>query len=340
MNEMVLGPAAATGAGVNGSGRSHAETLTVVVTAIRHVTPIIKEFTLRRPDGGELPAFAGGCHVVVVMEAGSRKFHNPYSLLSSPRDLSEYRIAVRKLDDGRGGSCFMHEQVKVGTTLQIAHPVNLFPLAHLARRHILIAGGVGITPMLAMIDDLRHGDVPYELHYAVRGPGHDHYGLRLKEIEGDRVHLYYDSRGELMKFAEVLADRPLGTHVYVCGPEGMIEGVVSAAHALGWADSHIHFEKFSAPPVGEPFEVFLARSKLVVHVPSELSLLEAMEAAGVDAPYLCRGGVCGQCETAVLDLDGELLHNDHYLSDEDKKAGTKIMPCVSRARCSRLVLDR
>jgi ferredoxin len=120
----------------------------------------------------------------------------------------------------------------------------------------------------------------------------------------------------------------------------LIETIARAARAAGWAASHVHSEQFTAPPVGEPFDVYLARSRLTVHVPPGQSLLEAVEAAGVDAPYLCRGGACGQCETDVLELEGELVHNDDWLSNEEKAGGRKIMPCVSRARCTRLVLDR
>jgi ferredoxin len=119
----------------------------------------------------------------------------------------------------------------------------------------------------------------------------------------------------------------------------MINHVIATARSCGWPDSHIHWEQFSAPPVGDAFEVFLARSNLSVHVPPDQSLLESIEAAGVEVPYLCRGGVCGFCHTRVLELDGELLHNDHFLSDADKAKGTSIMPCVSRAHCKRLVLD-
>ncbi len=120
----------------------------------------------------------------------------------------------------------------------------------------------------------------------------------------------------------------------------MIEAVRSAAKRIGWPDSHIHSELFSVPPVGKPFDVILARSGITVHVPAERSLLEAIEAAGVDAPYLCRGGACGECATVVQDVAGELIHNDHWLSDEEKASGKKIMPCVSRATCTRLVLER
>lgn len=318
----------------------HAETFPVEVARIEQVTPFIREFTLRPVGAGELPPFSGGCHIVVVMRAGNRTFRNPYSLMGSPRDLTSYRIAVRRHDRGRGGSLFMHREVQVGTRLEIAHPVNLFPLAKLARKHILIARGVGITPMMAMIDDIHEGPVPWELHYALRESGHDYYGLSLRKLAGDRIHLYYDSAGEIPDVGQILSNQPLGTHVYTCGPATMIEAVAQAARDGGWSGSHIHSEQFAAPPVGEPFDVYLARSGLTVHVPAERSLLEAIEAAGVDAPYLCRGGACGQCETDVFELDGELIHNDHWLSDAAKASSRKIMPCVSRARCTRLVLDR
>ena len=317
-----------------------AATIPVEVAAIAPVTPLIRQFTLRPVGGGELPPFAGGCHVIVVMHGRDRTFRNPYSLMGSPRDLTSYQIAVRRHDQGRGGSLFMHQQVQVGTRLDVAPPVNLFPLVKLARKHMLVAGGIGITPMLAMIDDLRSSQVPWELHYGVRGPGHDYFGRQLQASHGDRIHLYDAAAGHTPDFGRILADQPLGTHVYTCGPGGMIAAVEQAARAAGWAGSHIHAEQFTVPPVGVPFDVHLARSHLTVHVPPERSLLEAIEAAGVDAPYLCRGGACGQCETDVLALDGELLHHDNWLSDEDKGSGKKIMPCVSRARCTRLVLDR
>jgi ferredoxin-NADP reductase len=316
---------------------SHAATIPVEVTAVEQVTPLIKEFTLAAVAGAELPAFSGGSHVIVVLRRKDRTFRNPYSLMSSPPERGRYRIAVRRHDDGRGGSLYLHEQVRVGTRLEISHPVNLFPLARLARKHILVAGGVGITPMTAMIADLHDGRVPWELHYVVRGPEHDYFGRQLLE-GGGPVHLYYGSAG--LDLGRLLAGQPLGTNVYTCGPAGMIESVARAARAAGWADSHVYHEEFTAPPLGQAFDVQLARSDLTVHVPPGRSLLEAIEAVGVHPPYLCRGGVCGECETDVLDLEGELIHNDHWLSAEQKAGSRKIMPCVSRARCTRLVLDR
>jgi len=318
---------------------SGSQTLAVEVTAIEQVTPLIKHFTLAAADGGPLPAFSGGSHIVVVMRGALRTHRNPYSLLSSPQRLETYEIGVRRMDESRGGSHYLHDKVGVGSRLDIAHPVNLFALHKMARKHLLIAGGIGITPFLAQLEDLHGGDVPYELHYSVRSPEHGAFAQRVRERIGARLHLYCDSEGQSIDYDGILSAQPLGTHVYVCGPAGLIDRVVATARRHGWTGSHVHWEQFSAPPVGEAFDVYLARAQIKVHVPPDSSLMESIEAAGVEVPYLCRGGVCGFCQTRVLELDGELVHNDHFLSDADKARGSSIMPCVSRARCRNLVLD-
>jgi dimethylamine monooxygenase subunit B len=259
--------------------------------------------------------------------------------LGVPAQLETYEIAVRRMEQSRGGSHFMHDSVSVGSTLEIAHPVNLFGLSKIGRKHILIAGGVGITPILGQMEDLHQDGVPYEIHYSVRSPDHAAFLSRLQQRAADRLKVYYDSSGHAIDFDGLLSTQPLGTHFYVCGPAGMIELVVAKARAWGWPESHIHWEQFSAPPAGEAFDVHLAKSRVDVHVVPDQSLLESIEAAGVEVPYLCRGGVCGFCRTDVLELDGELIHNDHYLSDEEKASGRVIMPCVSRARCKKLVID-
>ena len=318
---------------------SGGQTLDVVVTAIEPVTPLIKHFTLARPDGAPLPAFSGGSHIIVVMRGPNRVYRNPYSLLSAPQDLGSYEIGVRRMEESRGGSHYLHDVVKVGDQLEIAHPVNLFALDKIARKHLLIAGGIGITPFMAQIEDLRGGPVPFELHYSVRSPDHAAFSARLAARAPGRVHLYYDSERRFIDFEGLLSNQPLGTHVYVCGPAGFIGKCLETAKACGWAGSHIHWEQFAAPPAGDAFEVTLAKSGKTVTVPTDSTLLEAIEAAGVEVPYLCRGGVCGFCQTKVVECDGELLHHDHYLSDDEKARGKAIMPCVSRARAQRLVLD-
>jgi len=318
---------------------SHADTLSVRVVAVEQVTPQIKHFRLAAVDGSRLPAFSGGSHIIVVMRDVDRVHRNPYSLLGVPAQLETYEIAVRRMEQSRGGSHFMHDSVQVGSTLEIAHPVNLFGLSKIGRKHILIAGGVGITPILGQMEDLHQDGVPYEIHYSVRSPDHAAFLARLQDRAAGRLNVYYDSSGQAIDFDGLLSTQPLGTHFYVCGPAGMIEAIVGKAREWGWPQSHIHWEQFSAPPAGEAFDVHLGRSHLDVHVVPDQSLLESIEAAGVEVPYLCRGGVCGFCRTDVLELDGELIHNDHYLSDEEKASGTVVMPCVSRARCRKLVLD-
>jgi dimethylamine monooxygenase subunit B len=318
---------------------SHADTLRVRVVAVTQVTPLVKHFKLASASGGPLPPFSGGSHIVVVMAGANRVYRNPYSLLSSPAELDHYEIGVRRMEESRGGSHFMHDEVRVGSVIEIAHPVNLFPLDKIARKHLLVAGGIGITPIMAQLADLHPGTVAYELHYAVRSPEHAAFLEELEQREPGRVNMYYDSAGEHIDFDELLSQQPLGTHLYVCGPAGLIKIAVDVARAWGWPDSHVHWEQFSAPPAGEAFDVHLAKSNLDVHVVPDLSLLESIEAAGVEVPYLCRGGVCGFCRTDVLELDGQLIHNDHYLSDEERASGKVIMPCVSRARCKKLVLD-
>jgi dimethylamine monooxygenase subunit B len=318
---------------------SHADTIPVRVVAVEQVTPHVKHFRLASVSGSPLPAFSGGSHIVVVMTAASRIYRNPYSLMSSPSQLDRYEIGVRRMEDSRGGSHFMHDEVRVGSVIDIAHPVNLFPLDKIARKHLLVAAGIGITPIMAQLADLHAGTVPYELHYAVRSPEHAAFREQLEQREPGRFTMYYRSAGQRIDFMELLSHQPLGTHLYVCGSGSLINNARGAARECGWPDSHVHWEQFSAPPAGEAFDVHLARSALDVHVVPDQSLLESIEAAGVEVPYLCRGGVCGFCRTSVLELDGEIIHNDHYLSDEEKASGKAIMPCVSRARCKKLVLD-
>jgi len=312
--------------------------LNVKVAEIEQVTEVVKRFSLVDVNGEKLPSFSGGSHIVVAMDINGRTHRNPYSLMSSPEKTDSYNIAVRKQEYSRGGSVFMHEQITVGTELQITYPANLFSISKLGRKNILIAGGIGITPFMSQIVDLNRLGTEYEMHYAYRSPEHGAFSDQLIEMCGEQVHFYIESEGQKLDFMTLLAKQPLGTHVYVCGPEPMVDALVAAARELGWPEKHIHNEQFSAPQAGAPFKVKLAVSDIEIEVPSELSMLEAIEAAGVDAPYLCRGGACGQCEVEVLQCDGQIMHNDHYLTDAEKNNGKKILPCVSRANCQNMVI--
>lgn len=311
--------------------------LAVTVSDVTPVTDLITRFTFR-PLTGTLPTFSGGAHIVVELQDGATPRLNPYSLMSSPLDTSAYSISVRRDDAGRGGSRFLHAHVRPGDRLTISYPVNLFSLDLRARKHLMLAGGIGITPFLAQTAQLAAENGVFELHYAARSASQAAYADTLAAQYGRRVTLYCDDQGQQIPLERLLTSQPLGTHLYVCGPAGMIDWVRQTAHRLGWPVGSVHYEHFAAPQPGAPFDVTLALSGKTLHVAGNQSLLEAIEAAGIDPPYLCRGGVCGQCETNVLACDGQLLHADHWLADADRT--TKIMPCVSRFTGKTLVLER
>ncbi len=312
----------------------------VTVAEVVEVNELVKRFCFKRGDGELLPTFSGGAHTVVEMRDGDITRLNPYSLMSDPRDRSAYTISVRRDDQGRGGSLFMHKTVKAGDKMVLSYPVNLFSLDLRARKHLMIAGGIGITPFLAQIKQLSAMNGHFELHYSARTAALGSYVDELTEQHPANVHIYYDDQKQVIDLVNLLDGQPLGTHLYVCGPKGMINWVCKTAAAQGWPAEAIHYEEFLAPQSGVPFRVTLAKSGKVVAVGEHQSLLEALEAAGVDAPYLCRGGACGQCETDVVSHDGKFVHRDHWLTDDQKACGDKIMPCVSRFEGRSLVLDR
>ncbi len=314
--------------------------LRVRVAEVVPVNGLITRFRFESLDGSELPAFSGGAHTVVEMDDHGVRRLNPYSLMSDPADRSGYEISVRRDDAGRGGSLYMHRHVRVGMEMGISYPVNLFPLDTRARKHLMIAGGIGITPFLSQIAQLRQFGGRFELHYAARSRELCAYMDRLTGAHPAQVHLYFDEEKQAIDLGRVLATQPIGTHLYVCGPKGMINWVLSTAEAMGWPKLALHHEEFLAPGTGLPFTVELAASAKTITVGTTQSLLEAMEAAGVDAPYLCRGGACGQCETNVHKCDGTILHRDHWLSPEEQASNQKIMPCVSRFEGKTLVIDR
>jgi len=260
--------------------------------------------------------------------------------MSDPEDRAGYEISVRRDDLGRGGSLFMHRHVTPGIEMTLSYPVNLFALDNRAKKHLMIAGGIGITPFLAQIRQLSHLGGKFELHYSARSKPLGAYMDRLTEAHPTQVHCYFDELKQTIDLKQVLQNQPIGTHLYVCGPKGMIAWVLSTAESMGWPKQALHSEEFIAPGTGLPFTVELAASGKTITVGPTQSLLEAMEAAGVDAPYLCRGGACGQCETNVLKCDGTILHRDHWLTPEEQAANTKIMPCVSRFEGKTLVIDR
>lgn len=308
----------------------------VEVASICQVAPTIREFTLEA-IGDELYPFSPGAHVVVEMPSAKKIYKNAYSLLSDPADTNRYRIAVRLQEASRGGSIYMHEQVKVGDQLLISPPSNLFSPFWLAKKHLMLAGGVGVTPFMSYIPEMLRRNTDFELHYMYRSLQTGAYKNELSEQLGDKYFGYDSDRHTRCDVTELLSQQPLGTHIYICGPESLIQAVEEAAQTLGLPASVIHSEEFAAPKPGMSFIAEIKSSGQQVEVSAEDSLLEALEASDISVPNLCRGGVCGQCVCTVE--EGDIDHRDQYLSDDEKAAGKTIMPCVSRAAGERLVLD-
>ena len=317
-----------------------AEKIDVVVSAVVPLNELVTRVEFKRRDGTQFPPFSGGAHTVVTMDDNDRSRLNPYSLMSDPADLNTYAISVRRDDEGRGGSLFMHRNVSVGDEMTITYPVNLFSLDLRARKHLFFAGGIGITPFMSMIAQLERSGGAWELHYACRTEALGTYVEQLTYKHPNKVHVYYDDQSQRIELENLLDGQPLGTHAYVCGPKGMINWIHATASALGWPDAHVHSEEFLAPEPGVPFEVRLCKSDKTITVGEHESLLEAIERAGVEAPFLCRGGSCGQCETDVVSHAGDFVHRDHWLDDSEHASGKKIMPCVSRFVGTSLELDR
>jgi ferredoxin-NADP reductase len=319
---------------------SGAQKIDVTVAAVVPLNELVTRFEFMRTDGGLLPTFSGGAHTVVEMHDGDAPRMNPYSLMSDPMDQNTYAISVRRDDEGRGGSLFMHNNVSVGDEMVISNPVNLFSLDLRAKKQLFIAGGIGITPFMAQIKQMERLGGHWELHYTCRSEALGSYVDDLTTQHPNEANIYYDDQEQRIDLKALLDGQPIGTNIYVCGPKGMIDWVRNTAAAEGWPRESIHYEEFLAPQSGKPFEVKLAVSNKVIQVGEQESLLEAIERCGVDAPYLCRGGACGQCETRVIDYTGNFIHRDHWLDDAEHASGEKIMPCVSRFEGKTLVLDR
>ena len=301
----------------------------------------ICSFELASVDGSALPAFSAGSHIDVQLPGGLTR---QYSLCNDPAESHRYLIGVLRDAASRGGSAAMHEQVHEGGELSISPPKNHFALAHHAPRHLLLAGGIGITPILCMAERLSAIGADFELHYATRSRARTAFFERIRgSAFAQRAAFHFDDGAPQQKLdiAVALARQGAGTHLYVCGPKGFMDAVLGAARTGGWGEDRIHFEYFNAdvqPRSGDgAFEVQLASSGRVITVPADRSVLAALADAGVVVPSSCEQGVCGTCLTRVI--EGVPDHRDQYLLPDEQAAGDQFLPCCSRAKTARLVLD-
>ena len=309
------------------------------VNAINDETPFIKTFELVDPEGLDLPVFTAGGHLDLTLPDGQVR---QYSLCNAPAERQRYLLGVLRETNGRGGSRQMHERVAVGDLLPVSMPRNNFPLDGEARRHLLIAGGIGVTPLMAMAHRLRALEADFVLHYCTRDAAQTAFRDLINEDGmASRVRLHHDGGvpGSGLDVAALLATVVPGTHVYCCGPAGLMAAVKAASDH--WPAGQIHFEHFAAPVgvavVGGQagFEVEIASTGAVYRVPPECSILSVLLSEGMLIDSSCEAGVCGTCTTRYL--SGEPDHRDFVLSDVEQRE--HVMVCVSRAKSARLVLD-
>lgn len=295
-------------------------------------------FELADRDGRHLPTFQPGAHIDVHLPNGLVR---QYSITNGPGDLLSYVIGVKQESASKGGSKVLVETVREGDMLAISEPRNNFPLRRDATRTVLIAGGIGITPLLSMARFLDQSSLPYELHYFTRTGEQVAFRGELDVLHGQiEIHSGMGREAIAGKVAEVLGPYQFANHVYICGPGAMLEMVQQTAADQAWPDEAVHFEYFQNDKVidaSSSFDIELARSAMTLHVPAGKTILEVMRDAGLTVPSSCEQGACGTCLTTVI--EGEVDHQDVYLNKTEKAGNACMMTCVSRAKSARLVLD-
>jgi len=318
-------------------------TLDVRVTQIRYEGKGINSYELRSPSGEPLPPFDAGAHVDLHLKPGVIR---QYSLCNAPAERHRYLIAVLRDDNGRGGSRAVHEGLRAGDVVTIGRPRNHFALAHDAQKVVLIAGGIGVTPLKAMAHELERRGVAFDLHYCVRSPEAAAFGPELDGMRrAGKLHYHFDAgeAGRQLDIRRLLAQPTPGTHLYYCGPAGFMAACADAASH--WPGGTVHFEHFKAPAQTRRAadgaaragvsDVTIASTGQVVALKPEQSLADALNEAGVAVPTSCCAGLCATCK--IRYLEGEVEHNDYILNDDERRE--YLTACVSRPAGATLVLD-
>ena len=319
----------------------HHGLLTVKVVKKSQEATDIQTFELADVSGESLPPFSAGSHIDVHVRDGLVR---QYSLCNDPVEQHRYLIGVLRDPNTRGGSKSMHDDIREGDVIQISEPRNHFPLAHEAKRSLLFAGGIGVTPILCMAERLANVGADFRLYYFTRSHDRTAFYDRIQRSGfADRTAFHFDDAppDQQLNIPNLLSQPDEGTHLYVCGPGGFLEFVRKTAKEKGWADARVHFEYFSADvqksDTDAGFEVKIASTGKVYIIPNDKTVVKALAEAGVEIPTSCEQGVCGTCLTRVI--EGQPDHRDHYLTDDEQAANDQFLPCCSRAKSKVLVLD-
>jgi phthalate 4,5-dioxygenase reductase subunit len=293
---------------------------------------------LRASDGGALPEFAAGAHLSIRVPNGLLR---KYSLCNDPTERDRYLIAVKREANGRGGSAYLIDAVKVGDELMVASPVNDFGLPQRAQEFLFIAGGIGITPIMAMIRQVQAEGKRFRLYYCTRSPETTAFldELSTPAFKGNvTIHHDYGDLARFLDLRPVLRERKNREHLYCCGPRPLMEAVRDMTGH--WSHAAVHFEAFSDAEThksdDKPFKLRLGKSGEVIDMPTTKTILEVLREKGQEVPSSCETGTCGTCRTKLL--AGEADHRDLFLTEDERK--DNIMICVSRARSDEITIDR
>lgn len=317
--------------------RKEQDLLEVVVSNCKLLGQVLY-FDLTLEDGGALPAWEAGAHIDLHLQDGLVR---QYSLCGNPTDTAQYVLGVLLDPNSRGGSVAVHKQVVQGSKIQISSPRNLFPLVEGASNTVLIGGGIGITPMIAMAYSLYAQNAPFHLHYVARDPVFAPLLQTLPFAKHVSIYNHSDAASQRFNIRNVLElakeNGISGVHTYVCGPEGLMKAVTEVGLSCGYSPDTLHQEAFSGQPVtgGNSFEVLAAKSGVRVSVGEDESITTALARHGVRVPVSCEQGICGTCVVSVL--EGTADHRDEYLTDDEKT--DQIALCCSRSKTPLLVVD-
>ena len=318
------------------------QTQAVILHAITYLAKDTTALEFRPASGGELAPFSAGAHIDLLLPNGIQR---SYSLCNPQGETSRYVVGVKRASPSRGGSVFVHDQLRVGGRIEIGRPRNNFPLVEDAPHVVLIAGGIGITPIWCMIQRLIALGRPFEAHYASRTRADAAFLAEIERLPAAArrcIHLTFDHEpgAKPLDLGAIVASAPTGSHFYACGPAPMLEAFESATQTV--AGGRVHIERFNAsaeivenPPGG--FQIVLARSQRTLDVPENKAILDVLLDHEIDIPFSCMEGVCGSCRVGVL--EGVPDHRDVVLSREERAGNKSMMVCCSRSKSDRLVLD-
>ncbi len=317
--------------------QTDSDLIDVRLNAIRYAARDTNLYEFVRPDGKALPPYEPGAHVDVHLPNGIVR---QYSLIVPEREPTSYTLGIKRDPASRGGSRYIHDELRVGRMLKISAPRNNFPLKEDAANVILFAGGIGITPIWCMVQRLAALGRSWQLYYACRSRADMAFLASLEKMAGSQFHFDDESAGKFLDVAAILAEAPKDAHLYCCGPTPMLNAFEAATS--DWPREQVHVEYFT-PKAAAPddkkggFVVELARSGQEFVIPPGRTILQVLLDAGIDVDYSCELGICGACEQRVI--SGEPEHHDAILTEEEQASNTKVMVCCAGCKSERLVLD-